>query len=71
MATVKTLLLLLAAAGCCYGQARAPQYTVPPAKLEAIYPRGLRVTVPGMLFFCFSYFLLRFQFCFEGRYVGN
>ena len=23
-------------------------YEVPPAKLEAIYPKGLRVTVPGM-----------------------
>lgn len=29
-------------------------YQVPPAKLEAIYPKGLRVSVKGMIFyFCF------------------
>lgn len=28
-------------------------YEVPPAKLEAIYPKGLRVSVPGLYIFVF------------------
>lgn len=29
-------------------------YEVPPAKIEAIYPKGLRVSIPG-LFYIFLY----------------
>lgn len=36
--------LLIAA---CYAQPRAGPYKVPEAKLEATYPKGLRVTVQG------------------------
>lgn len=33
------LLFCFVSAACCY--------VVPPAKLEALYPKGLRVSVPG------------------------
>ena len=35
-----------------------PQYKVPDAKLEAIWPKGLRVTVPGMLNINFVFYLM-------------
>ena len=44
---------LLALVAFCNGQ--PPQYTVPPAKLEAIYPKGLRVTVPDDGFSLFAF----------------
>ncbi|GBP49630.1 Beta-1,3-glucan-binding protein [Eumeta japonica] len=40
------LWLILAVTGLCAAQPRAVQHTVPPAKLEAIYPQGLRVSIP-------------------------
>ncbi|NP_001128672.1 beta-1,3-glucan-binding protein-like [Bombyx mandarina] len=39
----------------CSAQPRAAQYIVPPAKLEAIYPAGLRVTVPDDGFSLFAF----------------
>ncbi|XP_049874295.1 beta-1,3-glucan-binding protein-like [Pectinophora gossypiella] len=45
----------LALAAFVTAQPRAQQYTVPPAKLEAIYPKGLRVSVPDDGFSLFAF----------------
>ncbi|KAI8425998.1 hypothetical protein MSG28_004976 [Choristoneura fumiferana] len=50
-----TLVCFLIAIAACHAQPRAAQYIVPPAKLEAIYPRGLRVTVPDDGFSLFAF----------------
>ncbi|XP_059057976.1 beta-1,3-glucan-binding protein-like [Achroia grisella] len=39
----------------CHAQPRAAQYVVPAAKLEAIYPKGLRVSVPDDGFSLFAF----------------
>lgn len=45
---------------CALCLIKASAYTVPPAKLEAIYPKGLRVTVKGMLISSFVlYYFIR------------
>ena len=36
---------------------RAASYKVPDAKLEAIWPKGLKVTVPGMLDLSFFFLI--------------
>lgn len=41
--------LLLAIPVNVAAQLRAKQYHVPPAKLEAIHPKGLRVSIPGKI----------------------
>nr|WJZ56741.1 beta-1,3-glucan recognition protein 3 [Dioryctria sylvestrella] len=46
---------LFACLACCYGQPRAQQYIVPAAKLEAIYPKGLRVSIPDDGFSLFAF----------------
>ncbi|XP_026327898.1 beta-1,3-glucan-binding protein-like [Hyposmocoma kahamanoa] len=53
MAVIKIHLLALAV--FCSVQSRAASYEVPPAKLEAIYPKGLRVSVPDDGFSLFAF----------------
>ncbi|KAG7295857.1 Beta-1-3-glucan-binding protein [Plutella xylostella] len=55
MAGIKTIFVLSLVA-ICHGQARGPQYSVPPAKLEAIAPTGwLKVTLPDDGFSLFAF----------------
>ncbi|XP_060802616.1 uncharacterized protein LOC106133430 [Amyelois transitella] len=49
------LFCILACFVSCYGQPRAQQYIVPEAKLEAIYPKGLRVSIPDDGFSLFAF----------------
>ncbi|KPJ15398.1 Beta-1,3-glucan-binding protein [Papilio machaon] len=51
----KAIVSLLAWVLLCDAQARAQKYTVPPAKLEAIYPQGLRVSIPDDGFSLFAF----------------
>ncbi|VVC95824.1 beta-1,3-glucan-binding protein-like [Leptidea sinapis] len=49
------LVLLLVAVVAAGGGARAASYSVPPATLEALWPRGLRVSVPDDGFTLFAF----------------
>ncbi|CAG4946619.1 unnamed protein product [Parnassius apollo] len=55
MACKFIILNLLSLAAWCDAQARAQRYVVPPAKLEAIHPQGLRVSIPDDGFSLFAF----------------
>ncbi|XP_068618153.1 beta-1,3-glucan-binding protein-like [Battus philenor] len=55
MADKSIIIYLLHLVLWCGAQARAQKYTVPPAKLEALYPQGLRVSVKDEGFSLFAF----------------